>query len=195
MTGRRRSSSSSSTLSHSQIHRQVFFVTWWIASCHMACSVAWPSPLSNLSPLTALFTWIRLPAGKPASFLLAGGCLQELHWFKQQYSSWLLDNSVLQGAAWAGVAAAGGGGIGGHRAATVLNPEPLTFHLILISIACICARACACASDGSLFLATPIDPLLVVLPLLEAARAQQNVFQDLEQILRCVGGGGGGGVG
>ncbi len=33
-------------------------------------------------------------------------------------------------------------------------------------------------------MATPVDPLLLVLPLLERARAQQNVFQDLEQILR-----------
>ena len=38
--------------------------------------------------------------------------------------------------------------------------------------------------DGGLYLATPLDPLLVALPLLERARAQQNVFQDLEQILR-----------
>ena len=42
----------------------------------------------------------------------------------------------------------------------------------------------ASCADGSLYLATPIDPLLVALPLLERARAQQNVFQDLEQILR-----------
>ena len=40
-------------------------------------------------------------------------------------------------------------------------------------------------ADGGLYLATPLDPLLVALPLLERARAQQNVFQDLEQVLRC----------
>ena len=39
-----------------------------------------------------------------------------------------------------------------------------------------------------MYLATPIDPLLVMLPLLERAREQQNVFQDIEQVLRSVGG-------
>ena len=39
-----------------------------------------------------------------------------------------------------------------------------------------------------MYLATPIDPLLVLLPLLERARAQQNVFQDMEQVLRWVSG-------
>jgi hypothetical protein len=36
-------------------------------------------------------------AGQPASYLLAGGSLQELNWFKQQYSSWFVGNSVVQG--------------------------------------------------------------------------------------------------
>jgi hypothetical protein len=39
-------------------------------------------------------------------------------------------------------------------------------------------------ADGGMYLATPIDPLLVMLPLLERAREQQNVFQDIEQVLR-----------
>ena len=43
----------------------------------------------------------------------------------------------------------------------------------------------ATPADGGLYLGTPVDPLLVLLPLLEKARAEQNVFQDLEQILRC----------
>ncbi|KAL4856766.1 Ribonuclease H2 subunit B [Chlorella vulgaris] len=80
--------------------------------------------------------FITLPdpkTGQPASYLLAGGCLQELNWYKQQYSSWLVGNSVVK--------------------------------------------------DGGVFIATPVDPLLVLLPLLEQARAAQNVFQDIEQIL------------
>lgn len=48
-------------------------------------------------------------------------------------------------------------------------------------------RGCFCRAwhlaDGGLFLATPVDPLLVLLPVLEAARDGQNVFQDLEQLL------------
>lgn len=44
---------------------------------------------------------------------------------------------------------------------------------------------CLGAADGGVFIATPVDPLLVLLPLLEQARAAQNVFQDIEQILRC----------
>lgn len=40
-------------------------------------------------------------------------------------------------------------------------------------------------ADGGLYLCTPLDPLLLLLPLLERARAQQNVFTDVEQILRC----------
>ena len=84
--------------------------------------------LEALSPQT-WFTWYCLPApaGKPASFLLAGGCLQELHWFKQQYSSWLLDNSVLQGARSGPPVAAASGGI--TWSAAVLNPRPHP-HLI-----------------------------------------------------------------
>lgn len=35
-----------------------------------------------------------------------------------------------------------------------------------------------------MYLGTPVDPLLLLMPLLEKARAQQNVFQDLEQIVR-----------
>ncbi|PRW60264.1 ribonuclease H2 subunit B [Chlorella sorokiniana] len=80
--------------------------------------------------------FITLPdpkTGQAAAYLLAGSCLQEINWFKQQYSSWFIGERVQQ--------------------------------------------------DGGLFLATPVDPLLLVLPLLEQARAQQNVFQDLEQIL------------
>jgi hypothetical protein len=49
-----------------------------------------------------------------------------------------------------------------------LSPQLVTAHII---------------ADGGLFLATPVDPLLVLLPLLEAARDAQNVFQDLEQLL------------
>ncbi|KAI7835459.1 hypothetical protein COHA_010634 [Chlorella ohadii] len=80
------------------------------------------------------FITLRDPkSGQPAAYLLAGGCLQEINWFKQQYSSWFIGERVLQ--------------------------------------------------DGGLYVATPVDPLLLVLPLLERARAQQNVFQDLEQIL------------
>ncbi|PSC68408.1 ribonuclease H2 subunit B [Micractinium conductrix] len=71
--------------------------------------------------------------GLPACYLLAGGCLQELNWFKQQYSSWLVGDSVV--------------------------------------------------ADGGMYLGTPVDPLLLLMPLLEKARAQQNVFQDLEQIV------------
>ncbi len=37
-------------------------------------------------------------AGQPAAYLLAGGCLQEINWFKQQYSSWFIGERVLQGA-------------------------------------------------------------------------------------------------
>lgn len=80
--------------------------------------------------------FITLPdprTGQPTSYLLAGGCIQEVNWFKQQYSSWFVGDRVL--------------------------------------------------SDGGLYLCTPLDPLLLLLPLLERARAQQNVFQDLEQIL------------
>lgn len=80
--------------------------------------------------------FITLPdprTGQHASYLLAGGCLQELNWFKQQYSSWFVGDRVVL--------------------------------------------------DGGLYLSTPVDPLLLLLPLLERARAQQNVFQDLEQIL------------
>ncbi|KAL4447480.1 hypothetical protein ABPG75_004699 [Micractinium tetrahymenae] len=80
--------------------------------------------------------FITLPdprTGQPASYLLAGGCLQEINWYKQQYSSWFVGDQVL--------------------------------------------------SDGGLYLCSPVDPLLLLLPLLERAREQQNVFQDLEQIL------------
>lgn len=121
------------------------------------------------------------PAGHPASFLLVGGCLQELQWFKQQHSSFFVGEQVVQGA-------------------------PLAFNSLLCHGAA--ATACRCVSvfctfcikppvglealvhhsnptaDGGVFLGTPVDPLLVVLPLLERARAEQNVFQDLEQILR-----------
>ncbi len=36
-------------------------------------------------------------AGQPASFLFAGGCVQEINWYKQQYSSWFVGDRVLSG--------------------------------------------------------------------------------------------------
>lgn len=48
-------------------------------------------------------------------------------------------------------------------------------------------------ADGGLYLATPVDPLLVLLPLLEAARgtwgssSAAGMFCDVEQILSSLG--------
>lgn len=36
-------------------------------------------------------------SGQQACFLLQGQVLQEMNWFKQEYSSWFIDNFVLQG--------------------------------------------------------------------------------------------------
>lgn len=40
---------------------------------------------------------ISCTVGRPTAFVSAGGCLQEVNWFKTQYSSWFSDNSVLSG--------------------------------------------------------------------------------------------------
>ena len=85
-----------------------------------------------------------------------------------------------------------------HRVSVALQTEACTWPFCR----CRCCSCCSCcymrsspasagclSTDGGLYLATPVDPLLLALPLLERARAQQNVFQDLEQILRCVGAG------
>lgn len=37
-------------------------------------------------------------AGQAASFLLAGGCVQEVQWYKGQYSSWFVGDAVVPGA-------------------------------------------------------------------------------------------------
>lgn len=41
-------------------------------------------------------------------------------------------------------------------------------------------------ADGGAFLATPVDPLLLLLPVLEAARGEGR-FCDVEHILECAG--------
>ena len=53
-----------------------------------------------------------------------------------------------------------------------------------LPLACPTMPHASLPADGGMYLATPIDPLLVMLPLLERAREQQNVFQDIEQVLR-----------
>ena len=61
-------------------------------------------------------------AGVPTQYLRLHGHLQEVNWFKEQYSSWFCGDAVI--------------------------------------------------GDGSLYLATPVDPLFLALPILEASRQQ-----------------------
>ena len=58
-----------------------------------------PCLVSQLPPCPPCRTPCRPApgAGQPSSYLLAGGCLQEINWFKQQYSSWLIADRVAQG--------------------------------------------------------------------------------------------------
>ena len=164
-------------------------------SCQPTAAAAAPAapmaaPQPSLPAQLPLCCCRPAAAGQPAAYLLAGGCLQEINWFKQQYSSWFIRERVVQSAL-------------GWRVGVKLRPcvwqsgmlnGGALRHMCFIAPACCMAFISFCSgtaflsiADGGLYLATPMDPLLLALPLLERARAQQNVFQDLEQILRCVG--------
>ncbi|KAL3677560.1 hypothetical protein R1sor_027508 [Riccia sorocarpa] len=80
-------------------------------------------------------------SGSAACYMILNGALQEVHWFKQRYTSWFLGDSVCE--------------------------------------------------DGSLYLATSFDPLLMVLPVLETARMKKGddlgKFRALDDMM-CVDG-------
>ena len=66
--------------------------------CEPNTAAAAPAAPRPCLPAQLLF-WCRpAAAGQPAAYLLAGGCLQEVNWFKQQYSSWFIGERVVQGA-------------------------------------------------------------------------------------------------
>eukprot|EP00250_Pteridium_aquilinum_P015155 c22414_g1_i1 orf=382-1329(-) len=75
--------------------------------------------------------------GAKACYMMTGDILQEIHWFKEQFSSWFLGNHVLE--------------------------------------------------DGSLYIGTPVDPIYLLLPVLEEARMKKaddaGKFRSLEEIL------------
>ncbi|MCO5594068.1 hypothetical protein L7F22_048089 [Adiantum nelumboides] len=79
--------------------------------------------------------------GAKACYLLTGDVLQEVHWFKEQFSSWFLGNHVLE--------------------------------------------------DGSLYVGTPMDPIFLLLPILDEARMKKaeddGKFRSLEEILYVEG--------
>lgn len=75
--------------------------------------------------------------GAKSCYMMMNDKLQELHWFKQQFSSWFLGNHVLE--------------------------------------------------DGSLYMCTPVDPIFILLPILDEARMKRaddpGKFRSLEEIL------------
>ncbi|KAI5070410.1 hypothetical protein GOP47_0014753 [Adiantum capillus-veneris] len=75
--------------------------------------------------------------GAKACYMLTGDILQEVHWFKEQFSSWFLGDHVLE--------------------------------------------------DGSLYVGTPVDPIFLLLPILDEARMKKaddaGKFRSLEEIL------------
>lgn len=87
------------------------------------------------------FTSFTLPdpkGGRQLTYVLAGGRLQELNRFKQEYSTWIAGDQLL--------------------------------------------------ADGGMFVATPVDPLLVLLPFLDRGRDQSaacpaGMFKPLEELL------------
>ncbi|XP_049931750.1 uncharacterized protein LOC116248298 isoform X2 [Nymphaea colorata] len=76
-------------------------------------------------------------SGKPTSYVLLNGTLQEIHWFKQPFGSWFVGDYVCE--------------------------------------------------DGGLYVATPIDPVFIFLPIFEEARMKRGdelgVFRNLDEIL------------
>ena len=53
---------------------------------------------SNKSLCSVLDDSHLCSADSPTAYFFAGGCLQEINWFKSQYSSWFSGNAVLSGA-------------------------------------------------------------------------------------------------
>lgn len=79
--------------------------------------------------------------GAKACYMITGDTLQEIHWFKEQFSSWFLGNHVLE--------------------------------------------------DGSLYIGTPVDPIFLLLPVLDDAQMKKaddaGKFRSLEDILYVEG--------
>lgn len=117
---------------------------------------------------------------------------------KQQFSSWFVDDAVLQGAVRHGAGAHPVPHRAGARTACNMRltcaaakpPRPTAVEPDRATLLCHSTTNHIRPADGGLYVCTPVDPLLVVLPLLERARGAgqreggEGIFCDPEQILQ-----------
>lgn len=111
--------------------------------------------------------------GDAISYLHRDGVLQELHWFKQSYGSWFLGDYVCEGIMI-------GWGFGADHQTKLLpfSLHPSHNRLDTLNLYWKKKKNCkfwysACWSavaDGSLYTATPVDPVFIFLPIFEEAR-------------------------
>ncbi|CAN1768507.1 Ribonuclease H2 subunit B [Linum perenne] len=104
-------------------------------------------------------------SGNKACYRLADRTLQEVHWFKQTYTSWFLGDYVCEG----------------QFTYTNLFLDLFHFSLFFISILFSC-------TDGGLYFVTPVDPVFILLPIFYEARMKKGdddpgKFRQLDEIL------------
>nr|XP_048331705.1 ribonuclease H2 subunit B isoform X2 [Ziziphus jujuba var. spinosa] len=109
---------------------------WWEGSDETRVMVAPDSGCTENG--VGRYLSLRHPkSGNKTCYLLVNEGLQELHWFKQSYSSWFLGDYV--------------------------------------------------AEDGRLYIATPVDPVFVLLPIFEEARMKKRddpgKFRQIDEII------------
>ncbi|KAH7284490.1 hypothetical protein KP509_34G056400 [Ceratopteris richardii] len=102
---------------------------------------SWTGDDSCASTESCLLHLKNPKTGEKACYMMTADIVQEIHWFKEQFSSWFLGNHVLE--------------------------------------------------DGSLYIGTPVDPLFLLLPILDDARMKKGddagKFRSLEEILYVEG--------
>ena len=102
---------------------------------------------------TCCLIYLLIWAENGTCYLFNNGMLQEIQWFKQSYGSWFLGDYISQGKS----------------------------HCWLLSVdECLPPRGCKPAmfmshdcshvTDGSLYMATPVDPVFILLPVFDQAR-------------------------
>ena len=129
-------------------------------------------------------------AGQPAAYILAYGTVQEVNWYKHS-GSWFAGDSVIEGVHPLTLQLLGPELCRRHRHAVgsqLRNIPAAAQRSVRMSVSPLVGPKCMhdavpearvlVRADGGLWLATPVDVLLVLFPLLEDGRRQARPQQS-----------------
>ncbi|KVH88342.1 Ribonuclease H2, subunit B [Cynara cardunculus var. scolymus] len=127
--------------------------------------VALSDPSATGDDMGRLLSLHHPKSGDTTCYLLINGGLQELNWFKQSYGSWFLGDYICEG--------------------KIMNSDitRTVFHIKIIWW-----KSSLCdILDGGLYLATPVDPVFILLPMFDEARMKNGddpgKFRQLDEII------------